>query len=78
MKKSILDGKVFNFFLSVCIVLLIVGGLLLVYRVSHFVPATIAQAEAQDRLISLGKAQVHMGLLLLVVRRLRNYLRSPD
>lgn len=72
-------GKVFNFLLSVWMALMIAGGLLLVYKVNYsFVPVTAEQFEAQARLVSLGKAQVHMGLLILILRRLRNYLRSPD
>ena len=79
MKKSLLDGKVFNFFLSVWMTLLIAGGLLLVYKANYlFVPMTAEQFAAQARLISLGKAQVYMDVLLLVMRHIRIYLRSPD
>lgn len=78
MKKSLLniDGKVLNFLVSIWVALMIISGLLLVYKVNFFIPTTAAQAEAQARLISFGKAQVYMGLLILVMRRLRNYLRS--
>ena len=75
---KILDSKFFNFLFSVVVALLIVGGLLLVHKVNSFIPATAEQAEAQARLFFLGKAQVCMGVLLLVLRHIRNYLRSPD